>query len=96
MSREEFTGAMFRFMISHLHGQAYMLHEEHKKLIRQLISEKYQTWDWIYGWSPDYEFSNVWQGVHHRITIHLNTHRGIIIKCRITSETLDIESYRKV
>jgi lipoate-protein ligase A len=43
--------------------------------VRQLADNKYNTWDWIYGWSPDYTFVFEENAV---FTGTLSVHRGRI------------------
>jgi len=39
-------------------AEVFQFSEEDKKAIRQLRDEKYATWDWIYGYSPKYNYKN--------------------------------------
>jgi lipoate-protein ligase A len=87
----DFQAALLDFVMQHYHGRLYELEEYQKMAIRQLAAEKYNTWAWIYGWSPDYEFENLWRTNMHEIVIQLSTHRGIITRCNIKSPVIASE-----
>jgi lipoate---protein ligase len=50
--------------------------------VRQLAEGKYRTWDWIFGWSPDYTFVIEENAV---FTGSLSVHRGRIIHADLHS-----------
>ncbi len=37
------------------------LSEQVNKVISDLAGSKYRSWEWIYGWSPDYELNSDFQ-----------------------------------
>jgi lipoate-protein ligase A len=49
--------------------------------VRKLSRSKYTTWEWIYGWSPDYRFLINAQG----LSGNLKVHRGVITEAEIHS-----------
>lgn len=51
--------------------------------VRQLAEGKYRTWDWIFGWSPDYEVVLEEGGL---FTGSLHVHRGKIVRASFTSD----------
>ncbi len=59
-----------------------------KETISQLATEKYQTNEWNYGYSPAYEHgkSAHWNG--HKIDLHLTVKKGIIVDLRLESEVI--------
>ncbi len=56
--------------------------------VRELVRLKYRTWEWIYGWSPDYEFRDVVHGLACSLQIYLKVHRGIITGCSLASDEI--------
>jgi len=46
--------------------------------ISRLSLEKYAAWEWTYGWSPDYAFTNELTNNQLKVKISLRVHRGVI------------------
>lgn len=61
----------------------YQLTTEDLAGIADLIKEKYQTWDWNFGFSPKYNFKNGKKIPAGFIEIHLDVEKGIIEKVKI-------------
>jgi len=58
--------------------------------IQKLANDKYSTWEWIYGWSPDYSYENTWEGRQMKIRIELHVHRGMISVCQLNGGQTDL------
>jgi lipoate-protein ligase A len=95
MNIRDFQEALLGYVMKKYHGRFFEPDEHQKMAIQQLACEKYNTWDWIYGWSPDYEFINVWQINNHEIALELKTHRGIISGCTLKSPVIPSEMATK-
>ncbi len=61
----------------------YDLSSDDKKAIEKLMLEKYQTWDWNFGFSPKYNFSKAIKVPAGFIEVHLDVEHGIIGKAKI-------------
>jgi len=61
----------------------YILSENDINNIENLIGKKYSTWDWNFGYSPDYEFRNIAIIEGRKTTIFLQVEKGIIVDARI-------------
>lgn len=61
----------------------YELNTEDLKEVEGLIKEKYETWDWNFGFSPNYNFKNAKKVPAGFIEIHLNVEKGIIQEAKI-------------
>ena len=59
------------------------LSEEDLEGIRKLMQEKYETWEWNFGFSPNYNFQQAIKIPAGFIEIHLDVHKGMIEKVRI-------------
>ena len=70
-------------MINNKAAERYELTEEDLKGIRQLMVEKYETWDWNFGFSPQYNFKKAIKVPAGFIEIHLEVVHGIIEKVKI-------------
>lgn len=56
--------------------------------IEKLSIEKYQTWDWIFGYSPRYRFSNTLDTTNGRIHVSLLVEKGHIAEYSISGKIL--------
>ena len=64
-------------------AKIYQLTSEDLVGIGNLIKEKYQTWDWNFGFSPKYNFKNAKKIPAGFIEVHLDVTKGIIEKIKI-------------
>jgi len=64
-------------------AQDYAFAPEEKATIRQLVDEKYGTWDWNFGISPKYNYSKAIRAQCGTIEVYLDVHKGRIAAVRI-------------
>ncbi|WP_333853134.1 lipoate--protein ligase [Epilithonimonas sp.] len=64
-------------------GKVYNLTDEDIQEIEKLAKEKYETWDWNFGFSPNYNFKKAIKIPAGFIEIHLDVEKGIIKKAKI-------------
>lgn len=64
-------------------AELYILNDEDKAGIEKLIKEKYETWDWNFGFSPNYSFQKAIKVPAGFIEVHLDVIKGIIDKAKI-------------
>lgn len=64
-------------------AERYELTEEDLQGIQQLMDEKYETWDWNFGFSPNYNFQKAIKVPAGFIEVHLDVVHGIIEKAKI-------------
>ena len=64
-------------------AKAYMLTAEDIAGIEQLAKEKYETWDWNFGFSPNYNFQKAIKVPAGFIEVHLDVVKGTIEKAKI-------------
>jgi lipoate---protein ligase len=83
----DFGTSFFQDVMMRFQGELYTPREDEKSVIQTLSRQKYRTWDWVYGWSPDYTFHGDFQTAEIVISIELSAHRGIISQCQMRSET---------
>lgn len=60
-----------------------VLSEEEKKEIRKLALEKYQTWEWNYGFSPKFTYSKESRVNSKRLSVFLEVRKGYIHDCEL-------------
>lgn len=92
-SNELFCDQLFTFLKNQSAGIEYMLNDQESKAIQTLADNKYRTWEWVYGWSPDYTFKNQWFSGKYSLEIEFDVHRGLITSARCSgtfAERIDI------
>jgi lipoate-protein ligase A len=85
LNQIDFRNNLCGFISNDFNAKAYNLNDSEKLAINKLAEEKYRSWDWIFGWSPDYSFRNTWESKGKRIIIEFSTHRGIITEGNVTT-----------
>ncbi|MEI6137936.1 MAG: lipoate--protein ligase [Mariniphaga sp.] len=65
------------------------LNDEEIQKISILSNEKFQSWNWIYGYSPKYVFSNSFQYGSSLIKFELEVQKGIIKNIESNSNDVD-------
>jgi len=60
--------------------------------IQRLAIEKFETWDWCFGYSPKYSFKNEVEIDSKKLSVQLYVKKGIIQECEISD---DYYSYDK-
>jgi len=95
MEVRTFRRTLLNFVKDRFNGTLYEPDNSLKAEIQKLADEKYKSWDWIYGWSPDYSFSNEWTGEGIKVKIDLNVHRGTILNCMLDCSQADLSGAMK-
>ncbi len=84
ISVDEFTDFLFGEMSQNYpEFQVYEPTPEDIEAIEKLSIEKYQTWDWIFGYSPRYRFTNTLNTANGAVSVNLLVEKG-----RITESTV--------
>jgi len=52
--------------------------------IENLVTEKYSTWEWNFGYSPDYNFENKIKTANGILSVNVSVEKGLIEKIKIT------------
>lgn len=86
-----FKSEFFRYITDVFGGDLYIPGEGETEAIRRLEEEKYRSWEWIFGWSPDYAFTNKWENGELSIRIELNVHKGTIENCILECNEVDVK-----
>ncbi|MDP3643811.1 MAG: lipoate--protein ligase [Bacteroidota bacterium] len=85
ISVEEFTDFLFSEIVQTFpEAVVYEPTPEDMETIQKLSVEKYQTWDWIFGYSPRYRFTNKLETENGEIRIGLLVEKGLITEASIT------------
>jgi lipoate-protein ligase A len=85
ISVQEFTSFLFgEISQTYPEFQVYQLTPEDLEAIQKLSIEKYQTWDWIFGYSPRYCFTNTLETENGEIRISLLVEKGILVEVSVS------------
>jgi lipoate-protein ligase A len=88
MALASFEHAFLDFMLNREGGKQVELSRDRIMAIEELASTKYRTWNWIYGWSPDYELHNTFTSGDLECRIFIKVHRGYLINCFLESNQI--------
>ncbi|AEG61472.1 lipoate--protein ligase [Desulforamulus ruminis] len=83
ISLEEFRQQLLEDLFQGGPVQEYKLSPVDEQKIRQLMEEKYLTWEWNYGRSPAFNVVKKGRFAWGGIEMHLNVEKGLIQDCKI-------------
>ena len=84
MPIEDFIRFLLDFQLTTNEARFYELKEADVQNIQQLSEEKFRTWDWNFGYSPNYAFQNKTVIDGRGMEVHLKTVKGIITDIKVT------------
>jgi len=67
-------------------SEMYEFTQEDIEKIEKLVREKYSTWEWNFGTSPDYKFKNEKKFAGGTVEVNLNVEKGIIKNVKICGD----------
>lgn len=83
----EFSELFFHYVMNNFHGSAiYSLSEEEIQAVERLAEDKYRTWEWTYGYSPDYTLENEYFIHRKKWRVRME-----VVKARIVKITTEYE-----
>jgi len=96
ISVEEFTDFLFEEIRQNTpESMFYQPTPSDLEAIQKLSTEKYQTREWIYGYSPRYRFTNKLETEKGEILISLLVEKGLLVEVSVSGAISDILS-RKI
>ena len=85
ISVDEFTDFLFgEISQNYTEFQVYEPTPKDIEAIQKLSIEKYQTWDWIFGYSPRYRFANALKTSIGEVSVNLLVEKGYIAEASIS------------
>ena len=78
MEIEEFRNRIIKHIYREFNAAFYKMTDEDIYGIEKLKYEKYTTWKWNFGYSPDYSFSNYFPLEDGRLEFSINIKKGIV------------------
>lgn len=82
------TQQLATLLVEHLQStnttaQQYELNAEDIAGVKRLIQDKYETWEWNFGFSPNYNYRNAIKIAAGFIELHMDVHKGIIQQVKV-------------
>jgi len=84
METEDFIRFLIDVQLDKEGNTNYNLTENDVQIIQNLTKDKFETWDWKYGYSPKYAFKNNVEIDGRTLSVQLNIKKGRIEECRIS------------
>lgn len=92
ISLDEFTDKVMDYITSTFpEARMYEFTQEDLEVIQKLRDEKYSTWEWNFGYSPDYDFKQGARTSGGTIEMNMNVSKGVIQDVRITGDFFHIK-----
>ncbi len=86
MDVEEFRNFLFDSVLQSLKASPYEYSEEDNLEIRELMEQKFSSWEWNFGYSPRYHFQKALAFEAGDLAIHLNVEKGVILDISINGD----------
>lgn len=84
------------FQLDGVEPEKYILSDEQMETIDKLYNEKYNTWDWNYGESPEFDYKNYKRFPFGSIDVRLQVKGGIISDIKIYGDFFGTEDIAKL
>lgn len=90
ITMEEFINYLLRYMLKtdNFEDKIYHLTDEDYQGIERLMKDKYSTWEWNYGESPDFSLVKERRYVGGKVQFHLDIKDGIISDVKLFGDFL--------
>jgi lipoate---protein ligase len=86
MTVDEFSSFLMADQLQKPAHSVYELNDHDQMAIQNLAAEKFQTWDWNYGYSPKYLFKNEFFADGKKLNIELNVEKGRITRSNCSGD----------
>lgn len=97
ISLDQFTDKIMDYITGHFEdARMYEFTEEDLKKIQEIRDEKYSTWEWNFGYSPDYNFKQGARTPGGTIEMNMNVSHGIIRDVKITGDFFHIRDIKAI
>ncbi len=83
----DFMQSLGKSLALQFHTHPYLFTPADLTAIGQLQTNKYQTWEWNYGYSPTYEFSKRHMSAGQPYASKLRVEKGIVVSITLSSDT---------
>ena len=97
MTVEEFADRIMDYIIRNYEDcRPYEFTEEDLAKIEQIKKDKYQTWEWNFGYSPNYDFKQGVKTTGGLLEMNMNVAQGIIQELKIQGDFFHIRDISEI
>lgn len=96
LTMETFKAELLKELTNHGQDPEYQLSAEQKQAIKDLAKNKFATWDWNWGKSPDFDFHNHAKYTGGAIDVFANVHAGHITDIDFQGDFLGVRDWREI
>ncbi|MFD2517433.1 lipoate--protein ligase [Salinimicrobium flavum] len=97
ISLDEFTDKIMQYIINQFKdARLYEFTEDDLNKIQEIRDEKYSTWEWNFGYSPEYNFKQGARTEGGTIEMNMNVVHGIIKDVKITGDFFHIRDIHPI
>ncbi|MCR9154578.1 MAG: lipoate--protein ligase [Bacteroidetes bacterium] len=97
ISVEEFSERIMDFILRYYEDcKLYEFTEEDLDKIEEIKKEKYQTWEWNFGYSPNYNFKQGVKTAGGLLEMNMNVSKGIIQDIKILGDFFHIRDIEEI
>lgn len=96
MKVENFIEFMIEVQLQKEGNSKYELSDFDIETIQKLAAEKFETWDWNWGYSPKYSFKNEVEIDENNILIHLHVKKGRVEACEISGNYFSTNEFKRI
>ena len=90
----EFRDLLLNYIIENYdNSKIYHFNTEDTGKIRTLANDKYATWEWIYGYSPEYSLDCICDTSRGKLMFRIFVEKGIIIGLENNSENNNLKEF---
>ena len=90
ITTDQFSKELFQNIINTKDTRIKTLDQDEINEISSNSKEKFETWNWIYGYSPKYIFKNIFHIRNISISVELSIEKGIIGIAKILTDPVDL------
>jgi lipoate-protein ligase A len=96
MGVKEFIQFLIDLQLKKEGNKYYEISQNDLEKIQALATEKFETWDWCYGYSPKYSFKNEVEIEGKNLSIQIHIKKGRISECAISGEYFSAEESKRI
>jgi len=96
MGIEDFIDFLISVQLKKDSASYYEMTDADNAEVQKLVTEKFTTWDWNYGYSPKYSFRNEIMLDGKKLVVELNVIKGTIDNCQLSGDYFSDEEALKV
>lgn len=96
LTLEKFWAALQYYLTDEGKDSEYLLSDQQKQAIKDLAKNRFSTWEWNYGNSPEFDFNNHKKFTGGGIDVHANVKEGLITDIDFTGDFLGVRDWREI